>query len=69
MKYGFTLPGRGPMATPETLSALTKRGEEWGYEAVLTGDHIVVPRHIASLYPYTDAGPFPDSAAGEVGEP
>jgi len=68
MKYGFTLPGRGPLATPDTLGAIARRGEELGYHLLLFGDHIVVPRHIASPYPYTETGEFPGSAAGEAME-
>lgn len=68
MKYGFTLPGRGSLATPDTLAAIAKRGEELGYHLLLFGDHIVVPRHIASPYPYTETGEFPGSAAGEAME-
>lgn len=65
MKYGFTLPGRGPLATPETLGRIARRGEELGYDAVFTGDHILVPRNIASPYPYTESGEFPGSPSGE----
>ena len=65
MKYGFTLPGRGPLATPERLGALAKKGEELGYDTVLTGDHILVPRNIASPYPYTEGGEFPGAPYGE----
>lgn len=65
MKYGFTLPGRGPLATPETLGRIARRGEELGYDAVFTGDHILVPRSIASPYPYTESGEFPGSPSGE----
>ncbi len=65
MKYGFTLPGRGPLATPERLGALAKKGEELGYDTVLTGDHILVPRKIASPYPYTEGGEFPGAPSGE----
>ena len=68
MKYGFTLPGRGPLATPDNLAAITRRGEELGYHFVLFGDHIVVPRQIASPYPYTETGEFPGSASGEAME-
>jgi probable F420-dependent oxidoreductase len=64
MRYGFTLPGRGPLATPDNLAAIARRGEELGYHFVLFGDHIVVPRHIASPYPYTETGEFPGSASG-----
>jgi probable F420-dependent oxidoreductase len=64
MKYGFTLPGRGPLATPDNLAAIARRGEELGYDCALFGDHIAVPRHIASPYPYTETGEFPGSASG-----
>ena len=64
MKYGFTLPGRGPLATPDNLAAIARRGEALGYHFVLVGDHIVVPRQIASPYPYTETGEFPGSASG-----
>jgi probable F420-dependent oxidoreductase len=68
MRYGFTLPGRGPLATPDALAAIARRGEELGYHLLLFGDHIVVPRHIASPYPYTETGEFPGSASGEAME-
>lgn len=68
MKYGFTLPGRGPLATPDNLALIARRGEELGYDSVLTGDHIVVPRHISSPYPYTEDGAFPGSSTGEAME-
>jgi probable F420-dependent oxidoreductase len=68
MKYGFTLPGRGPLATPDNLGAIARRGEELGYHLLLFGDHIVVPKHIASPYPYTETGEFPGSASGEAME-
>lgn len=65
MKHGFTLPGRGLMATPENLGFIAKKSEEFGFDALLTGDHILVPRHISSPYPYTEGGEFPGSATGE----
>ena len=65
MKYGFTLPGRGQIATPERLGIIAKKGEEFGFDALLTGDHILVPRNISSLYPYTEGGEFPGSDSGE----
>ncbi|MCS5669502.1 MAG: LLM class F420-dependent oxidoreductase [Dehalococcoidia bacterium] len=65
MKYGFTLPGRGQLATPERLGIIAKKGEEFGFDALLTGDHILVPRNISSPYPYTEGGEFPGSSSGE----
>ena len=65
MKHGFTLPGRGQIATPERLGIIAKKGEEFGFDALLTGDHILVPRNISSPYPYTEGGEFPGSDSGE----
>ena len=65
MKYGFTLPGRGHLATPQNLGIIARKGEELGFDALLTGDHILVPRNIASVYPYTEGGEFPGSPSGE----
>ena len=44
MKYGFTVPSRGPLATPESLVAIARRGEELGYDSISLGDHILVSR-------------------------
>ena len=65
MKYGFTLPGRGHLATPERLGIIARKGEEFGFDTLLTGDHILVPKNISSVYPYTEGGEFPGSASGE----
>ena len=64
MKYGFALSGRGPLAEPDALAAIARRGDELGFEWILTGDHIVVPNSIDSTYPYTEGGDFPGSASG-----
>ena len=53
------------MATPENLGIIANKGEEFGFDALLTGDHILVPKAISSPYPYTEGGEFPGSATGE----
>jgi probable F420-dependent oxidoreductase len=68
MKVGFTLAGRGPFAETEALSTLAKHGEDLGFDLLSRGDHIVVPRHITSRYPYTESGTFPGSSSGEYVE-
>ena len=59
MQYGFGLPTRGPLATPDSLAALARRGEELGFDIIGVSDHIVIPRSIGSRYPYTVSGEFP----------
>lgn len=64
MKYGFSMPARGPLAKPEAISIIARHAEELGYDLLLASDHIVVPRKITSVYPYSETGEFPGSASG-----
>ena len=66
MKYGFSIPNHGPIAEPDSMVAIARRGEGLGYDSLLFGDHIVVPRGIASRYPYTEDGEYPGSDTGEA---
>ena len=65
MQFGFSVPSRGPLATPEAIAAIARRGEDLGFDIISVSDHIVVPRHIDSPYPYTETGEFPGGASGE----
>jgi len=64
MDIGMTLPGRGPLAEPESLEQLARRADELGFAYLAVPDHIVVPRSIDSRYPYSSTGDFPGSASG-----
>ena len=64
MDVGMTLPGRGPLAEPESLEQLSRRADELGFAYLAVPDHIVVPRSIDSRYPYSSTGDFPGSASG-----
>lgn len=64
MKYGFTLPGSGPLTGPENMSAIARRGEELGYDFLMVPDHIVFPRQDESVYPYNEQGVHPGVSAG-----
>ena len=64
MDIGMTLPGRGPLAEPESLGQLARRADELGFAYLAVPDHIVVPRTIDSRYPYSATGAFPGSASG-----
>ena len=68
MKYGFSIPQRGPMANRRDIGRIAKHGEALGYAYGSVPDHILVPRSIASTYPYSDSGEFPGSASGECME-
>jgi probable F420-dependent oxidoreductase len=68
MEFGFGIATRGPMATPESIAALAHQGEELGFAIISVSDHIIIPKTIASTYPYNESGAFAGGAAGECME-
>lgn len=65
MKFGFSIPTRGPISDRVSVVAIARRGEALGFDYVTVNDHIVVPRETASTYPYSRSG---DWAGGRFGE-
>jgi len=65
MNFGFSIPTRGPLATREGVLALAQRGEELGFAYLALPDHIVIPRTIASPYPYNTARKMAGAADGD----
>jgi probable F420-dependent oxidoreductase len=65
MEIGFFLPTRGPLATPEGVRSLARRGEDLGFDIIGVPDHVVIPTRIAPHYPYSDTGDFPGGGAGD----
>ena len=65
MKFGFSVPTRGPLANPESIAALARKGEELGFGFVSVSDHVVIPRDIKSRYPYSETGEFGGGGDGE----
>ena len=66
MRYAFGALAQGVFASPENLSLLARTGENLGFEVMWINDHVVMPRSIGSLYPYTNTGQF--NEFGEVGD-
>lgn len=64
MQFGFGLPTRGPMATPQSLATLAHKGEELGFAVLSVSDHIIIPKSIASTYPYNESGTFAGDPSG-----
>ena len=58
MEYGFKVPTNGPLATPDSLATLARRGEEMGFSIMGVSDHIVIPDIIRSTYPYSESGEY-----------
>ena len=65
MKYGFSVPTRGPLANADSLVALAQHGEEMGFDFVGVSDHIIIPKDIRSRYPYSLSGEFAGADPGE----
>ncbi len=65
MQFGFYLPNNGPIARPDPLGEIARRGDQLGYSCLVVGDHILVPSKIDSSYPYTVSGEFSDHESGE----
>jgi probable F420-dependent oxidoreductase len=65
MEFGFGVPTRGPMATPDSMATLARQGESLGFGLISVSDHVIIPRAIASTYPYNESGAFASSPSGE----
>ncbi len=70
MEFGFSLPGRGPLAQPDNLVKITVTAEQLRYASVFVTDHVVLPASMAkSVYPYSADGHFPGGAEQDYLEP
>jgi probable F420-dependent oxidoreductase len=70
MEFGLSLPGRGPLATPDSILKLATSADRLGYHALFVTDHVVLPASMArSVYPYSSTGHLPGGAAQDYLEP
>ena len=70
MDFGISLPGRGPLATPDSILQLATQADALGYDSVFVTDHVVLPASMArSVYPYSSTGQLPGGAAQDYLEP
>lgn len=52
MRYGVHLGGAAALRTAAAVKQIGELTEELGYDVILTGDHITIPKQIGSEYPY-----------------
>jgi probable F420-dependent oxidoreductase len=70
MEFGISLPGRGPLASPETILKLATSAEALRFSSLFVTDHVVLPASMArSTYPYSTTGQLPGGAAQDYLEP
>jgi probable F420-dependent oxidoreductase len=58
MDFGFSLPGRGPLATPDVLVKLAHKADDLRYASIFVTDHVVIPTTQSTPYPYATTGKF-----------
>ena len=56
MRFGFALPGRGPLARPDVLVKLAEKADALRYSSIFVTDHVVLPSTYTSIYPYSPSG-------------
>ncbi len=59
MTFGFQIPNRGPLATPENLRTLATRAEEMSFDHLWVIDRVAIPTQSSSPYPYGPPGSSP----------
>lgn len=70
MQFGFSLPGRGPLARPDFVLKLASKADALRYDSVFVTDHVVLPVSAAgSTYPYTASGEFPGGGQQDYLDP
>jgi probable F420-dependent oxidoreductase len=65
MDFGVATSSRGECATREGYIAVAEAAERLGFGFISVNDHVVVPRAIASRYPYSESGEWAARTAGE----
>ncbi len=58
MDFGFSFPGRGPLATAEILAKLAHKADDLRYSSIFVTDHVVIPATQSAPYPYSPTGKF-----------
>ena len=58
MKFGLSTLTRGLCTTREAYQAVAKAAQAAGFDFLAVSDHVVVPAHLKSAYPYTAGGVF-----------
>ena len=70
MEFGFSLPGRGPLAGIDVVLELAEKADALRFDSLFVTDHVVMPVASAkSVYPYTTSGQFPGGLAQDYLEP
>ena len=59
MKFGIVPINLGEFTDPQVLIPFVHKAERLGYESVWTAEHVIIPKHYDSVYPYNPSGKVP----------
>jgi len=65
MDFGVATSSRGALGNRGGYIAVGEAAERLGFGFISVNDHVIVPRDIASRYPYSETGEWAAAAAGE----
>ena len=69
MKIGLMVPQFARTASAPALRDVGQAAEELGYSTLWTGDHVILPDHQDSFYPFSDDGIYPVPKDGQFFDP
>ncbi len=69
MKFGVMFANTGHFAHTEHAVELARAAEDVGIESLWTVEHVIVPKHYDSVYPYNRKGKLPGDFANDVPDP
>ena len=56
MKLGAKVPSSGPVPRSHGIGSMASDLEDAGFQSLWCSDHVVMPQHVESLYPFSDDG-------------
>ena len=62
MKFGIVPINLGEFTDPQVVIPFVQKAERLGYESVWTAEHVIIPKHYDSVYPYNPSGKVAVSA-------
>ncbi|MGH7041764.1 MAG: TIGR03619 family F420-dependent LLM class oxidoreductase [Acetobacteraceae bacterium] len=65
VEFGIHIGARGALAAPAQLAAIAREAEALGYATIGIPDRLVLPRAVATRYPYTEDGVWVGAQTGE----
>jgi len=65
MDFGVATSSRGALGNRGGYIAVGEAAERLGFGFISVNDHVIVPRDVASRYPYSESGEWAGAAAGE----